>query len=123
MPPKRINKIIYIVFYLGQDYIGNDVNIPIKAFKNKKTARLYANSRNFEFQTVFPGTDREHEDYVLSNSYNDYTIAMSDLREAKHYVQLQLIDKKFANYWDALFSIEPFVIRPIEYSTDSEKEA
>lgn len=115
-------KRIYIVIYDQQEFYGYDTNAPIKAFKNKKTAELYAASRNFEFQTICMMDEEDYESYVLYNNYSDYIISVSDFRDASALIKEEMIrlekNKMPANIWQLLEGIKPFKIIPIEYITD-----
>lgn len=121
---KRIKSIkrIYIVIYDQQEFYGYDTNAPIKAFKNKKTAELYAASRNFEFQTVCMMDEEDYESYVLHNNYSDYIISVSDFRDASAFIKEEMIrlekNKMPTNIWSLLEGINPFKVIPIEYVTD-----
>jgi hypothetical protein len=125
MSPKRSRSLkrIYVVFYEPQDVLGNEVNIPIKAFKSKKTADIYASTRNFEFQTVcITGYEEDYESYVLNNDFNDYAIAMSDLRSAYSFFKEEYYRsttfKNNEDIWSIIHEIQPFKVRHIEYSND-----
>ena len=125
MSSKKSIKRIYIVFYEPQEFLGSaDINIPLKAFKSKKSAELYASTRNFEFQTISLLDEESHEQYVLNNAHNDYTITMGDLRIANTYFKEELFRATKANnihnIWEVILEIQPFRVRPIEYSTESE---
>lgn len=116
-------KRIYVVFYEPQEFLGTDVNVPIKAFKDKKLADIYAKSRNFEFQTVALQSEEEFENYVLSNEFNDYTVTMSDLRIASSFIKEELLRSTsskgfYNNIWEALTDLEPFRVRNIEFCND-----
>lgn len=115
-------KRIYIVIYDQQEFYGYDTNAPIKAFKSKKTAELYAASRNFEFQTVCMMDEEDYENYVLHNNYSDYIISVSDFRDASSFIKEEMIrlekNKMPTNIWETLEGIKPFKIIPIEYVTD-----
>ena len=116
-------KRIYIIIYDHEEFMGYDRNIPIKAFKNKKTAEMYATSRNFEFQTVCMLDEEDYEAYVLSNGNPDYVVSISDLRDANAYVREEMFrlekNKMPINIWKILEDIIPFKIVPVEYVTDS----
>lgn len=115
-------KRIYLVIYDQQEFFGYDVNTPIKAFKTKKNAELYANTRNFEFQTVCMLDEEDYESYVLSNNYSDYVISVSDFRDANGFIREELIrlqkNKIPSNLWEILDNIKPFKVIPIEYVSD-----
>jgi hypothetical protein len=121
LAPKSIKR-IYIVIYDQQEFFGYDTNAPIKAFKNKKTAELYAASRNFEFQTICMLDEEDYESYVLYNNYSDYIISVSDLRDASAFIKEEMIrlekNRIPINIWSLLGNINPFKIIPIEYITD-----
>lgn len=123
MSSKKSIKRIYIVFYEPQDFLGNDINIPIKAFKNKRAAEIYTATRNFEFQTLCLLDEESHESYVLNNHFNDYTVTMGDLRLAGTFFKEQLHRSTKTNnleeIWEILLDIQPFKIRPIEYSNET----
>lgn len=116
-------KRIYIVIYDQQEFYGYDTNAPIKAFKNKKTAELYAASRNFEFQTICMMDEEDYESYVLYNNYSDYIISVSDFRDANAFIREEMLrlekNKIPSNMWHLLESINPFKVVPIEYVTDT----
>jgi hypothetical protein len=103
--------------------MGYDRNIPIKAFKVKKSAEIYASSRNFEFQTVCMLDEEDYENYVLSNGNSDYVVSISDLRDANAYVREELIrlerNKTPTNIWKLLENINPFKIVPVEYISEN----
>jgi len=115
-------KRIYIVIYDQQEFYGYDTNAPIKAFKNKKTAELYAASRNFEFQTICMMHEEDYESYVLYNNYSDYIISVSDFRDASGFIKEEMIrlekNKMPVNIWHLLENIAPFKTIPIEYVTE-----
>lgn len=116
-------KRIYIVIYDQQEFFGYDNNMPVKAFKTKKCAELYAGSRNFEFQTVCMLDEEDYENYVLSNNHSDYIISISDFRDAQGFIREEIIrlekNKMPVNIWSILESIQPFKVLPIEYVNDS----
>jgi hypothetical protein len=116
-------KRIYIILYDHEEFMGYDRNIPIKAFKVKKSAELYASSRNFEFQTVCMLDEEDYENYVLSNGNSDYVVSISDLRDANGYVREEIIrlerNKTPVNIWKLLENIAPFKVVPVEYINDS----
>lgn len=109
--------------YDQQEFFGYDGSMPIKAFKTKKLAELYANTRNFEFQSICMLDEEEYENYVLSNSYSDYVISVSDFRDAHAFIKEEMLrlekNKMPINMWDLVDSLKPFKIVPIEYITDS----
>jgi hypothetical protein len=119
---KSINR-IYIILYDHEEFMGYDRNIPIKAFKVKKSAEIYASSRNFEFQTVCMLDEEDYENYVLSNGNSDYVVSISDLRDANAYVREELIrlerNKTPTNIWKLLENINPFKIVPVEYISEN----
>jgi hypothetical protein len=116
-------KRIYIVLYDQQEFLGYDTTTPIKAFKTKKMAELYANSRNFEFQSVCMLDEEDYENYVLSNTNSDYVVSVSDLRDAHSFVAEEMIrlekNKMPINVWSIINDIVPFKVVPVEYVTDS----
>ena len=116
-------KRIYIVIYDQQEFYGYDTNAPIKAFKNKKTAELYADSRNFEFQTICMMDEEDYESYVLYNNYSDYIISVSDFRDASAFIKEEMLrlekNKMPTNIWQLLQGINPFKVVPIEYVADT----
>lgn len=115
-------KRIYIVIYDQQEFFGYDTNTPVKAFKTKKAAELYASTRNFEFQSICMLDEEDYESYVLSNQYSDYVISISDLRDAQAHVREEILrlekNKMPINVWEILENIIPFKVLPIEYLTD-----
>lgn len=117
--PKTSTNKVYLVIYDQQEFLGYDINTPIKAFKIKKTAELYANSRNFEFQSICMLDEEKYENYVLSNEYSDFIISVSDFREAYAYVREEMIrlekNRIPTNLWVVLQDIKPFKVIPIEY--------
>lgn len=121
--PNKSIKRIYLVIYDQQEFYGYDANTPVKAFKAKKFAELYAATRNFEFQTICMLDEEDYESYVLSNNYSDYVISVSDFRDANGYVREELFrtqkNKTPANLWEMLETIKPFKVIPIEYVTES----
>lgn len=123
--PSRNIKRIYLVVYDQQEFYGYDANTPVKAFKAKKIAELYASTRNFEFQTVCMLDEEDFENYVLSNSYLDYVISVSDFRDAYGYVKEEFYrlekNKITPNLWEILENIKPFKVIPIEYAIDSKE--
>lgn len=116
-------KRIYLVIYDQQEFYGYDANTPVKAFKTKKIAELYASTRNFEFQTVCMLDDEDYENYVLLNSFADYIVSISDLRDASGFVREEISrmnrNKVPINLWKILSNINPFKVVPIEYIIDS----
>lgn len=121
--PNKSLKRIYLVIYDQQEFYGYDANAPVKAFKTKKIAELYASTRNFEFQTVCMLDEEDYENYVLLNSYSDYIVSISDLRDASGFVREELYrldrNKIPINLWEILSNINPFKVVPIEYMIDS----
>jgi hypothetical protein len=121
--PNKSLKRIYLVIYDQQEFYGYDANTPVKAFKTKKIAELYANTRNFEFQTVCMLDDEDYENYVLLNSFADYIVSISDLRDASGFVREEVFrmdrNKVPINLWKILSNINPFKVVPIEYIIDS----
>lgn len=121
--PNRNIKRIYLIIYDQQEFFSYDTNTPIKAFKTKKAAEIYAATRNFEFQTVCVMEDEDYESYVLSNNYSDYVVSISDLKDAYAFIKEEMIrlnkNKMPANFFQILENIKPFKIIPIEYVTDS----
>lgn len=120
--PSKSIKRIYLIIYDQQEFFGYEVNTPIKAFKTKKAAELYASSRNFEFQTLCLLDEEDYENYVLSNDYSDYIISVSDFRDASSFIREEMLrlqkNKMPINLWKLLNEIKPFKILPIEYVTD-----
>ena len=116
-------KRIYIVLYDQQEFLGYDTNTPIKAFKTKKMADLYASSRNFEFQSVCMLDEEDYESYVLSNTNSDYVVSVSDLRDAHAFVAEEMMrlqkNKMPINIWAIINDIVPFKVVPVEYVTDT----
>ena len=121
--PNKSLKRIYLVIYDQQEFYGYDANAPVKAFKTKKIAELYASTRNFEFQTVCMLDEEDYENYVLLNNYADYIVSISDLRDASGFVREELYrldrNKIPINLWEILSNINPFKVVPIEYMIDS----
>lgn len=115
-------KRIYLVMYDQQEFLGHDISIPIKAFKTKKQAEIYANTRNFEFQSVCLLDEEDYENYVLGNNHSDYIISISDFKDAYGYIQEEMLrlqkNKIPTNVWDILSNINPFKIIPIEYMNE-----
>lgn len=115
-------KRIYVVIYDQQEFMGYDASTPIKAFKNKKTAEQYVDGRNFEFQTLCLHGEDEYENYVIDNSYSDFVVSMSDLRDAFSYVKEELLRIQRTgskpSIWDTLDNIKPFKVIPVEYSAE-----
>lgn len=124
--PKRKTSKIYVIVYDQQEFVGYDVNTPIKAFRTKKTAEIYADSRNFEFQSVCMLDDEDYENYVLSNQYSDFIIAVSDFRDAFSYIKEEMIRlEKYnipSNIWKVLQDIRPFKVVPVEYCPNKKKK-
>lgn len=116
-------KRIYIVIYDQQEFFGYDTNTPVKAFKSKRLAELYTNSRNFEFQSICMLDEEDYESYVLSDFNLDYVVSISDFRDAHSYVKeeaLRLEKGKYPfNIWEILSNIRPFKLVPLEYITDT----
>jgi hypothetical protein len=119
----KIIKRIYLIVYDQQEFFGYDPNTPIKAFKTKKSAEIYAATRNFEFQTICMLDEEDYESYVLSNNYSDYVISVSDFRDAHGFIKEEMLrlqrNKMSSNLWEILNNIKPFKVIPIEYITDS----
>ena len=119
--PKTLKR-IYIVIYDQQDFMGYDTNIPTKAFKSKKSAEIYASSRNFEFQSICLHDEEEYESYVLDNNYSDFIISVSDFRDAYSFVKEEMLrlqkNGRTPDVWEILQTIAPFKVVPIEYVTD-----
>jgi len=119
--PKTLKR-IYIVIYDQQDFMGYDTNIPTKAFKSKKSAEIYASSRNFEFQSICLHDEEEYESYVLDNNYSDFIISVSDFRDAYSFVKEEMLrlqkNGRTPDVWEILETIAPFKVVPIEYVTD-----
>lgn len=115
-------KRIYIVIYDQQEFFGYDTNTPVKAFKSKKMAELYSNSRNFEFQSICMLDEEDYENYVLSDFNLDYIVSISDFRDAHSFIKEELIrlekNKTPTNVWELLANIAPFKVIPLEYVTD-----
>jgi hypothetical protein len=122
--PKKNKSIkrIYIVLYDQEEFLGYERNVPVKAFKTKKSAELYANSRNFEFQSVCMFDEEDYETYVLENQYSDYVVSIGDLRDAQAYVKEEIFrserNKITPNIWGIIENIKPFKVVPIEYIND-----
>jgi hypothetical protein len=116
-------KRIYIVLYDQQEFLGYDTNTPVKAFKTKKMAEVYANSRNFEFQSICMLDDEDYENYVLGNTNSDFVISVSDFRDAHGFVREEIIrlerSKLDYSMWTILSDMNPFKVYPIEYITDT----
>lgn len=116
---KKTIKRIYVVIYDQQEFLGYDNNTPIKAFKTRKTADIYASSRNFEFQTLCLLGEDQYENYVLDNAYGDFVISVSDFRDAYSFIKEEMImrnkTENKGNVWDIVSSIKPFKVMPIEY--------
>lgn len=120
---KKSIKRIYLIIYDQQEFFGYDTNTPVKAFKTKKAAELYASSRNFEFQSICMLDEEDYEMYVLGNSYSDYIVSISDLRDAQAHIREEMYrlekNKTPVNIWDLLEDIKPFKVIPIEYINDN----
>lgn len=123
VPSSKSIKRIYLVIYDQQEFYGYDANSPVKAFKTKKIAELYASTRNFEFQAVCMLDEEDYENYVLSNNFLDYIVSIGDLRDASGFVREELHrlnrNKILINLWEILSKINPFKVVPIEYMLDS----
>jgi len=123
--PKKNTSRIYIVMYDQQEFFGHDACIPVKAFKTKKTAEIYAGSRNFEFQSICMLDEEDYESYVLSNQYSDFIISISDFRDAHAFIKEEILrlekNKIPTNVWDILCDVMPFKVVPIEYLDDIRK--
>jgi|LakMenEpi03Aug12_release.lakeMendotaPanAssembly.Ray.scaffolds.fasta_scaffold278756_2 hypothetical protein len=119
--PKNSIKRVYLVLYDQQEFYSYESSTPIKVFKTKKTAEIYANTRNFEFQTICMLDEEDYESYVLNNAYSDYVISVSDLRDAYGFIKEELYrlekNKIETNLWKLLKEINPFKVIPIEYIT------
>ena len=115
-------KRIYLIIYDQQEFFGYDTNTPVKAFKTKKLAEIYAQSRNFEFQTVCMLDEEDYETYVLGNTHSDYVISVSDFRDASSFIKEEMFrmekNKAPINIWELIEDIRPFKVIPIEYDTD-----
>lgn len=113
---------IYLIIYDQQEFFGYDTNTPVKAFKTKKIADIYAQSRNFEFQTLCILDEEDFETYVLNNSHTDYIISVSDFRDAYSYIKEEMLrlekNKIPTTIWELLENIRPFKVIPIEYVSD-----
>jgi hypothetical protein len=113
---------IYLIIYDQQEFFGYDTNTPVKAFKTKKLAELYASSRNFEFQTLCMLDEEDFESYVLSNTHSDYIISVSDFRDAYSFIKEEILrlekNKIPTTIWELLENIRPFKVIPIEYALD-----
>jgi hypothetical protein len=120
-PDKSIKR-IYLVLYDQQEFFSYETSTPIKAFKTKKTAQTYANTRNFEFQAVCMLDEEDYESYVLGNMYSDYIVSVSDLRDTHAFVKEEMYrlqkNKMEINLWKILETINPFKVIPIEYVTE-----
>ena len=116
-------KRVYIVIYDQQEFFGYDTNTPVKAFKSKRMAELYTNSRNFEFQSICMLDEEDYESYVLSNFNSDYVVSISDFRDAHAFIKEESLrlekSKSPINIWDMLENIRPFKVIPLEYITDT----
>jgi hypothetical protein len=119
--PKNSIKRVYLVLYDQQEFYSYESSTPIKVFKTKKTAEIYVNTRNFEFQTICMLDEEDYESYVLNNAYSDYVISVSDLRDAYGFIKEELYrlekNKIETNLWKLLKEINPFKVIPIEYIT------
>lgn len=119
-PDKSIKR-IYLVLYDQQEFFSYETSTPIKAFKTKKSAQIYANTRNFEFQAICMLDEEDYESYVLGNMYSDYIVSVSDLRDAHGFIKEELYrlqkNKMETNLWKILETINPFKVIPIEYVT------
>lgn len=115
-------KRIYLVIYDQQEFMGYDTNIPTKAFKSKKSAEIYASSRNFEFQSICLHDEEEYESYVLDNNYSDFIISVSDFRDAYSFIKEEMLrlqkNNRTPDIWEILETIQPFKVMPIEYIAD-----
>lgn len=113
---------IYLIIYDQQEFFGYDTNTPVKSFKTKKIADIYAQSRNFEFQTLCMLDEEDFETYVLNNSHTDYIISVSDFRDAYSYIKEEMLrlekNKIPTTIWELLENIRPFKVIPIEYVSD-----
>ena len=113
---------IYLIIYDQQEFFGYDTNTPVKAFKTKKLAELYASSRNFEFQTLCMLDEEDFESYVLSNTHSDYIISVSDFRDAYSFIKEEILrlekNKIPTTVWELLENIRPFKVIPIEYALE-----
>lgn len=67
--------------------------------------------------------DEDYENYVLLNSFADYIVSISDLRDASGFVREEIFrmdrNKVPINLWKILSNINPFKVVPIEYIIDS----
>ncbi len=122
VPSKSIKR-IYIVLYDQQEFLGYDTNTPVKAFKTKKMAELYASSRNFEFQSICMLEEEDYESYVLGNTNSDFVISVSDFRDAQGFVREEILrlerNRLPYSMWTILSDIKPFKVFPLEYITDT----
>jgi hypothetical protein len=120
--PSRSIKRIYIVIYDQQEFFGYDTTTPVKAFKTKKMADIYASTRNFEFQSVCLLDEEDFESYVLGNSNSDFVVSISDFRDAHAFVSEEIArmekSKTPVDVWGVLDTIVPFKVVPIEYITE-----
>lgn len=116
-------KRIYLIIYDQQEFFGYDTNTPVKSFKSKKMAELYAESRNFEFQSICVLDEEDYENYVLGTFNADYVVSISDFRDAHGFIKEELLrlekNKTPTNVWELLENIRPFKVLPIEYVTDT----
>ena len=121
--PTSSIKRIYIVLYDQQEFLGYDTNTPVKAFKTRKMADVYASSRNFEFQSVCMLDEEDFESYVLGNTNSDFVISISDFRDAQSFIREEASrlerNKMPINIWGILNDITPFKVVPLEYITDT----
>jgi hypothetical protein len=121
--PSRSIRRIYLVLYDQQEFFGYDTTSPVKAFKTKKMAEIYASSRNFEFQSVCMLEEEDYEAYVLGITNSDYIVSISDFRDANSFIReesLRLEKNKIPfNIWTLLDDIKPFKVVPVEYVVDS----
>ena len=121
IPKKKTNR-IFIVIYDQQEFFGQDRSSPIKAFKTKKIAQLYADSRNFEFQCICLLEQEDYQNYVLNNRHLDYTVSVLDFRDAYGFVKEEILrlekNKYPTNIWDILEEVKPFKVISIQYLKD-----
>jgi hypothetical protein len=121
IPKKNTNR-IYVVLYEQQEFFRHDTRTPVKAFKTKEIAQLYADSRNFEFQSVCILDEEDFENYVLGNQYSDYIVSVADFREVHGFVKdeiLRLEKNRYPiNLWDILEEVKPFKVISLEYLKD-----
>lgn len=118
-------KRIYLVIYDQQEFFSYETNTPIKAFKTKKIAEAYVNTRNFEFQSICMLDEESYEHYVLANNHSDYVVSIGDLKDACSFITEEMYrlekNKSPVNLWKLLDSIRPFKIVPIEYVTETKE--